>query len=232
MGGCLWDGGGRVVAQPSVAVHDADVMRVAAAVAVLMSALACVASSAQAAGDRSSSGPRLTRDVPRFVKQVCASGRSSSPIRLVCPPLVPVTKYRKQTGLSGVLLGSTNIPRLKPPADRIYLLGFNGGDSGPTYWHWVAGIGTREAIQYWVLSDARNEVRGKPKQITTLVVEERKVEIWRFPMHPAGGGLGGHVAAITRSGPYFAIASVHGYDTVNASARVAVALARKADALR
>ncbi len=126
----------------------------------------------------------------------------------------------------------TNIPPLKPPADRIYLLGFNGGDSGPTYWHWVAGMGTREAIQYWVLSDAHNEVKGKPKRITTPVVDQRKVEIWRFPMHPAGGGLGGHVAAITRSGPYFAIASIHGYDTVNASARVAVALARKADALR
>ena len=89
-------------------------------------------------------------------------------------------------------------------------------------------------IEYWVL-------KGKPKRIGTLVVDQRKVEIWRFPMtHPSHvfltadstGGLGGHVAAITRSGPYFAIASVHGYDTANASARIAVALARKADALR
>ncbi len=194
--------------------------------------LLSTASSAGAASDRSSSPPPLTRDVPRFVKQVCASGRATSPIRLVCPALVPVTKYRPQPGSSGVLLGNTNTPPLKPPADRIYLLGFNGGDSGPTYWHWVAGMGTREAIQYWVLSDAHNEVKGKPKRITTLVVDQRKVEIWRFPMHPAGGGLGGHVAAITRSGPYLAIASIHGYDTANISARVAVALARKADALR
>ena len=190
------------------------------------------AASVRAASDRSSSPPPLTRDVPRFVRKICSSGRSSSPIPLVCPPLVPVTKYRPYPGSSGVLLGNTNTPPLKPPADRIYLLGFNGGDSGPTYWHWVAGMGSREAIQYWVLSDARNEVKGKPKRLTTLVVDQRRVEIWRFPMHPAGGGLGGHVAAITRSGPYFAIASVHGYDTANASARVAVALAHKADAVR
>lgn len=54
----------------------------------------------------------------------------------------------------------------------------------------------------------------------------------RFPDHPAGGQFGGHLAAITRSGPYFAIASVHGYETASASARVAVDHARKADALR
>jgi hypothetical protein len=83
-----------------------------------------------------------------------------------------------------------------------------------------------------VLSDTRNEVKGKPKRVGTLIVEKRRVEIWRFPDHPAGGQFGGHLAAITRSGRYFAIASVHGYDTADASARVAVALARKADALR
>ena len=97
------------------------------------------------------------------------------------PSACPGDEVPADTGSSGVLLGNTNIPPLKPPADRIYLLGFNGGDSGPTYWHWVAGIGTREAIQYWVLSDAHNEVKGKPKQITTLVLDERKVEICASP---------------------------------------------------
>ena len=57
------------------------------------------AASVGAASDRSSSPPPLTRDVPRFVRSICASGRSSSPIRLVCPPLVPLTKYRPQPGL-------------------------------------------------------------------------------------------------------------------------------------
>jgi hypothetical protein len=106
-------------------------MRYPVAVLVSATTLMCAASSTQAAGDRSSSSPPLTRDVPRFVTRVCASGRSASPIRLVCPPLVPVTKYRKHPGLNGVLLGNANTPPLKPPADRIYLLGFNGGDSGP-----------------------------------------------------------------------------------------------------
>lgn len=131
-----------------------------------------------------------------------------------------------------MLLGNTIRPPVKPPADRIYLLAFNGGDAGPTYWHWETGMGTPEAIRYWVLSDAHNEVKGKPKRVKTILVGRRPVEIWRFPDRPAGGGLGGHVAAITRSGPYRAIASIHGFDNADASARMAVALARKADAAR
>ena len=121
---------------------------------------------------------------------------------------------------------------MKPPADRIYLLAFNGGDSGPTYWHWIAGMGTPQAIRYWVLSDARNEIKGKPTRVKTVLVGRREVEIWRFPDYPAGGQFGGHFAAITGSGPYLAVASIHGSDSANASARIAVALARKADASR
>jgi len=143
-----------------------------------------------------------------------------------------VTKYRPFPGLSGVLLGNTNIPPVKPPADRIYLVAFNGGDGGPTYWHWIAGMGTPQAIRHWVLSDAHNEVKGRPKRVKTVEVERRQVVIWRFPDYPAGGEFGGHYAAITRSGPYLAIASIHGYDNPRASARMAVALARRADAVR
>lgn len=196
--------------------------------------LGSAASEAAADAEVSSASPRLTSGVPPFVTKVCALGRSRSPLPLICPPLVPVTKYRGSpgSGLSGVLLGNTNRPPVKPPADRIYLLGFNGGDSGPTYWHWEAGMGTPEAVRHWVLSDSNNEVRGKPTLVKTIVIGRRQVAIWRFPEHPAGGGLGGHMAAITRSGPYLAIASVHGYDSAGASARMAVALARKADAVR
>ena len=143
-----------------------------------------------------------------------------------------MSRYRTFAGLSGVLLGNTNKPPVKPPADRIYLVSFNSGDSGPTYWHWIAGMGTPQAIRYWVLSDAHNEVKGKPKRVKTVVVERRQVEIWRFPDYPAGGQFGGHFAAITRSGPYLAIASIHGYENSGVSARMAVALARKADATR
>ena len=144
---------------------------------------------------------------------------------------MPTTRYRPFPGSSGVLLGNTSIPRLKPPTDRIYLIAFNGGDSGPFYWHWIAGIGSPEAIQYWVLSDARNEVKGKPHRVSMIKVGTRRVEIWQFPDYPAGGQFGGHIAAITRSGPYLAIASIHG-DNADADARMVVALARKADAAR
>jgi hypothetical protein len=199
---------------------------------VAIAALSCAVSGFAAGADRSSSSPRLTTNVPRFVTHICKSARARSPLPLVCPPLVPVTRYRPFPGLSGVLLGNTNIPPVKSPADRIYLVGFNGGDSGPTYWHWIAGMGTPQAIRYWVLSDARNEVKGRPRRAKTVVVERRQVEIWRFPDYPAGGEFGGHFAAITRSGPYLAIARIHGYEYAGASARMVVALARKADAAR
>ena len=130
-----------------------------------------------------------------------------------------------------MLLGNTNTPPVESPANRLYLLGFNGGDSGPMYWHWMAGMGTPEAIQYWVLSDERNVVRGKPRRVNVVVLEGREVEIWRFPDHPAGGPFGGHYAAITTSGPLRAIASIHG-DHPRESARMAVALAQRAAAPR
>ena len=128
---------------------DARVLQRDLLIAVIATALACATSSTQAAGERSSSPPPLTRDVPHFVKQVCATGRSDSPIRLVCPPLVPVTKYRRFQGVNGVLLGNQFV--VPQRAKAFYLLGFNAGDTGPTYWHWMAGMGTREAIQWWVL---------------------------------------------------------------------------------
>lgn len=202
------------------------------ALVVSIGALGSAAPDVAARVDEESVSPRLTSTVPRSVAHVCASGRTRSPLPLICPPLVPLTKYRTYPGASGVLLGNTNRPPVQPPADRIYLLAFNGGDAGPAYWHWIAGMGTREAIRYWVLSDARNEVKGKPRRVQTLLVGRRSVEIWRFPEHPAGGQFGGHIVAITRSGGYLAIASVHGLDTTDASARIAVALARKADAAR
>jgi hypothetical protein len=204
----------------------------AAHLLVGVAAFSFAVSGAVAGTQRSSSSPRLTTHVSRFVTHICESGRARSPLPLVCPPLVPVSRYRTFPGLSGVLLGNTNKPPVKPPADRIYLVSFNGGDSGPTYWHWIAGMGTPQAIRYWVLSDAHNEVKGKPKRVKTVVVERRQVEIWRFPDYPAGGQFGGHFAAITRSGPYLAIASIHGYENSGVSARMAVALARKADAAR
>jgi hypothetical protein len=205
--------------------------RSVAAVVVLALSAAAAGASAGARAAQSPFVPRLTTRVPPFVTRLCAGVRHA-PLPVVCPPLVPVTQYRRFPGLSGVLVGSTGIPPVRPPADAIYLLGFNGGDSGPVYWHWLAGMGTPGAIRYWVLSDARNEVKGRPRRVAVRRLAGRRVEIWRFPDYPAGGEFGGHVAAITPSGPYLAIASVHGSDTADVDARMAVALARKADAGR
>jgi hypothetical protein len=203
-----------------------------AAFVVALAGFGAAGSAIGGQSESSSSTPRLTRAVPENVTKLCVSARRSRPpLPIVCPPLIPVTRYWPYPGVHGVLLGNTNRPPLKPPTDRIYMLGFNAGASGPTTWHWIAGMGSREALRYWVLSDERNEVKGKPTRVRTEWIARRKVEIWRFPDHPAGGQFGGHYAAITPSGPYFAVASIHG-DNANASARMAVALASKADAAR
>lgn len=111
-----------------------------------------------------------------------------------------------------MLLGNTNIPRLKPPFDRIYLLGFNGGDGDPLYWHWIVGMGTLQAIRHWVLSDADNEVKGKPTEVKMVMSGDREVEIWRFPPHPAGDA--------TLPAVVFPIPVGFGYKTVEAAVDV------------
>ena len=95
---------------------------------------------------------------------MCLFMDKDAPIKIVCPPLVPATKYRKVAGVHGSVEGYKD-PQVKAPRNLLYLVGFNAGDTGPTYWHWIAGMGTPEAIQYWVLSDVRNVVRGKPKRV-------------------------------------------------------------------
>lgn len=172
---------------------------------------------ASAATDES---PQLTRQLPQFVQGECAKALLTAPVRFVCPPLVPVSKYIKVPGLYGTFNGNED-------GAKISLVSFNHGDVGPGYWHWIAGLGTRAGINRWVLSDAQNVVRGKPKLIQRRYVDGREVKIWRFPPHPAGGQFGGHDVAITPAGSLFAVASVHG-ESVNASARMAVALAQKA----
>jgi hypothetical protein len=194
------------------------------AVVLLFALVAAPSSTAGSSADATS--PRLTRSVPGIVQLMCLFMDKDAPIKIVCPPLVPATKYRKVAGVHGSVEGYKD-PHVKAPGNLLYLVGFNAGDTGPTYWHWIAGMGTPEAIQYWVLSDVRNVVRGKPKRVRVVTVDGQRVDIWRFPDHPAGGQFGGHYAAITTTGRLRAIASIHG-DNVDGSVRMAVALARKA----
>jgi hypothetical protein len=210
--------------------HNGPVDGLATALAALVVGMLGTFALSAAAG--TSPKPPLTKRVPEFVTQVCDHARRDSPLRLVCPPLVPVSRYVKVDGLYGALLGSQGLPRVRGAARFLYLVSFNAGDNGPEFVHWVAGMGSEEAIQYWVLSDARNVVRGRPKLVRELRRDGRDVDVWRFPAYPAGGQFGGHIVAIARSRTRFALASIHGYDTVEACVRMAIALARKADATR
>ena len=194
-------------------------------VALLAVAAAIVLPGADAKSDPA----RLTTEVPAFVTRVCASASRQSPIRLVCPPLVPVTRSTRIVGLYGTLLGSQGRPRLGGLRTRLYLVSFNHGDLGPGFVHWVAGMGSAEAVRYWILSDVRNVVRGKPRLLRVINRGGRAVEVWRFPEHPAGGQFGGHIVAIAEAKTLRAVASIHGYDTEAASVRMAIALAAKAD---
>ena len=55
---------------------------------VLVSALVLGTSASGDVAETAPSSPRLTRNVPDFVERTCASARATSPIPLVCPPLV------------------------------------------------------------------------------------------------------------------------------------------------
>ena len=115
------------------------------AVVLLFALVAATSSTAGSSADATS--PRLTRNVPGIVQLTCLFVDKDAPIKIVCPPLVPVTKYRKVAGVHGTVMGYGD-PHLKAPRNRLYLVGFNAGDTGPTYWHWIAGMGPPEAIQY------------------------------------------------------------------------------------
>ena len=107
-----------------------------------------------------------------------------------------------------------------------YELSFNNGGPFGTV-HWIVAKGSEEAIRFWVLGDELHEVKGRPQRRGVLWVGNRRVEIYRFPSYPAGGSFGGHLAALVRSDQFVHVASIHGYRTARASARMAVALALK-----
>lgn len=183
-------------------------------------ALAILGISASEASGRAGQSPKLTRHTPQFVQGECAKALLAAPVRFVCPPLVPVSKYIKRPGLYGTFNGNED-------GAKITLVSFNHGDVGPGYWHWIAGLGTSAGINRWILSDAQNVVKGKPRLFQRRSLDGHEVKIWRFPPHPAGGQFGGHDVAITRAGSLFAVGSVHGKSAVS-SARMAVALAKRA----
>ncbi len=139
---------------------------------------------------------------------------------MVCPTLVPATRYIRVAGLWGTLSSSPSW----------WGITFNNGDNGQGYVHWIAGGGTMKAIRYYVLGDSQNEVKGLPRLVSHRKLSGFSVAIYTFPAYPAGGPNGGHTLALVQCGGLGLFASIHssiwsGY--VAAVTAMAVDLARR-----
>jgi len=159
----------------------------------------------------------LTTRVPARVREVCREATGVTDLRVVCPRLVPKVPLVRNHNLSG--------PAANPTDRSYYLLSFNNGENGRAR-HWVIGYGAPGPIERNVLSDRYNEVKGNPKVIAHRILDGRRITLYRFPTHPAGGVNGGHVGALVPVGRYLVFASIHG-EHGDSSAVLAVAYARQ-----
>jgi hypothetical protein len=143
----------------------------------------------------------LTHTVPAPVKKLCARARASVSIAVTCPRLVPATPVAGDAEVSSVILF--------PPARDFYMLNFNSDRRGAL--HWIVGAGRPASVARWVLGDSENEVKGRPRLVSTASVDGTRIDLYRFPPFPAGGPNGSHVAALVRSGRLVKFVSIHGY---------------------
>jgi hypothetical protein len=162
----------------------------------------------------------LTRAVPERVREACRLARRDVRIPVVCPRLVVKSRI---VGIEGLWGPETY------PGGKLYLLTFNNGYYEPGIVHWIVGLGTPQAVATHFLSDRFNEVKGKPRELGSRLVDGRRVRVFRFPDHPAGGPFGGHIAALVRVRELVALASIHGYENEAADVTLAVAYARLVD---
>jgi hypothetical protein len=185
-----------------------------------------VAGSATAQRSLRDGDVRLTRELPRLVRETCRKLAPHTTLRVICPPLVPRTRIVPISGLYGFFSASKTRTPLPAVPSAYYELSFNNGGPRGTI-HWIVAKGSPEAVRFWVLSDDLHEVKGLPRRSGVVWVANRRAEIYRFPEYPAGAAFGGHLAALVRSGPFVYVASIHGYRDARSSARMAVAMARK-----
>lgn len=161
---------------------------------------------------------RLTRQAPAEVRKVCRMARAQTRVPFTCPPLVPdvpiVGTNPKGPALSGIYRIDS----------KGYVLTFNNGENPGTL-HWIVGKGRPDTLKTWLLDDRYNVVKGKPVLVSTSRISGRRVRLYRFPANPAGGLLGGHLAAFTEHGGYDVVASVHGTDRTSQRAGIKMVLA-------
>jgi hypothetical protein len=167
---------------------------------------------------------RLTAEIPLHVERTCRALARHTTLRVVCPPLVPRTRIVRIPGLYGSFSAEETVARGLSAPTAYYEMSFNNGGPFGTV-HWIVAKGSPAAVRFWVLGDAYHEVKGRPRRQGVLWAANRRLEIYRFPHHPAGGAFGSHLAALVRSGRFVYVASIHGYGDARASARMAVAMA-------
>ena len=178
-----------------------------------------VVATACGGGDvRLPSRSQLTRDIPPIVRRACREAAEQVSFRVVCPVLVPRTRYVHIGGLWGPIVFSP----------RLWLVTFNNGDNGPGYVHWIAGEGDRDDVRYYVLGDEQNAVKGLPTLWATKTVDGRTFFDYRFPGYPAGGPNGGHAAVFVPCGTRFVFTSLHDYRRLRLAEQMAIDLASRA----
>jgi len=127
---------------------------------------------------------------------------------VLCPRVVPDTGRDKYGWLTS---GGLALFPLLPRAG--YSLTFNNGERDPAMIHWIVAVGTPAAITRFFLNYRRWEVKGRPTVLRRIRRGARRLLVIRFPDHPSGGQLGGHVAVFEVDGKRWIVASVHGYST-------------------
>lgn len=156
--------------------------------------------------------------MPPIVERACRQAARQARIPVTCPRLVPRSRYVTRTGLWGADVYSP----------RLWLLTFNNGDNGAGYVHWIVGAGVRGDLDFYVLGDEQNVVRGLPKRWALKRIGGRTVVEYRFPDYPAGGPNGSHALALVSCGNRDVFASLHGWERLAAAERMALDLAARA----
>lgn len=154
----------------------------------------------QRAPTRVTSQP-VTHTLPARARTLCARRRLPGVrIPVLCPTVLPTGSDL----IGPVVIGGEPF---------FYTLLFNVTHvmAGPAEGRLTVGAGTPRAVREYVLSDAHNEVPGRPSLTATTHLEGRLARIYRFPPDPRGGGHGGDVAAFAQRGRLVVFASVHGY---------------------